>query len=279
VTLSERPAAYYEPLDRPGAFRATGATLGPWEAGMQHGGPPAALLATVIEQCEPQAGLRLARITVELLGPVPVGELRVEARIARPGRRVRLVEASLEVAGRPMALARGWQIASQPGLVPRQAGHELPPVLPEAPAPRGSPLGTWRDGYASSIEWRVVSGAVDTAGSAQVWARVRLPLVDGQPLTGVQRLLVVADSANGVSARLPFREWLFVPTALTVTLHRHPVGEWVYMQAWTSLAEDGIGSCLAELGDAEGFVGTATQPLLIARRERVSGPGSPAPGG
>jgi Thioesterase-like superfamily len=276
VTLSQRPGAYYETLDGggPGAFRATGATLGPWEAGMQHGGPPAALLATVIEQCEPLAGFRLARITIELLGPVPLGELQVEARLARPGRRVRLVEARLEVDGRARALARAWQIASQPNLLPAQPAQALPALPAEQ-----SRLGTWRDGYASSVEWRFVSGRFDTPGPAEAWTRVRIPLIENQPLTGVQRLLVVADSANGLSAELSFADWLFVPTALTVTLHRLPVGEWIFMRARTSLATDGIGSCVAELADADGFVGTATQPLLVARRERASGPGSPAPGG
>jgi hypothetical protein len=242
---------------------------------MQHGGPPAALLATVIEGCEPRAGFRLARITVELLAPIPVGEVRAEARVVRPGRRVRLVEATLEVDGRALALARAWQIASQPDVLPPRAPAELPPGLPAVSAP----LATWREGYASSIEWRFVSGAFHRPGPAAVWARVRIPLIREQPLTGLQRLLSVADSANGISSELPFAEWLFVPTALTVTLHRHPIGEWVFMRARTSLATDGIGACVAELADADGFVGTATQPLIVARREPASGPGSPAPGG
>jgi Thioesterase-like superfamily len=283
VTRGELPTCYYEPLEGAGRFRATGATAGPWQAGMQHGGPPAALLATLIERCEPQPGLRLARITVELLGPVPVGELLVQARVARPGRRVRLVEAWLEVDGRTMALARAWQIATQADLLPAkldgQGGAKPPPPLPEASAPRTPPLGAWREGYAASVEWRSVSGGSAAPRPAEVWARVRVPLLHDQPLTGLQRLLIVADSANGISARLPFSEWLFVPTALTVTLHRHPSGEWVFMRARTSLATDGIGSCLAELADADGFVGTASQPLVVARREQASAPGSPAPGG
>src|SRR5262249_50298119 len=37
------PASFYEPL-APDAYRSTAATVGPWDAGLQHGGPPAALL-------------------------------------------------------------------------------------------------------------------------------------------------------------------------------------------------------------------------------------------
>jgi len=258
-------ASFYEPLDVSGGYRATAATAGPWDAGAQHGGPPAALLATVMEACEPVAGFRLARITVELLGPVPVRDVVVRAGVVRPGRRVRLVEATMEADGRPVALGRAWQIASQPDLMP--AVPSSPP--PERPAPRpvrfftGSPA---IEGYGAAIEWRFATGGFDVLGAAQVWARVRIPLVADQPLTGLQRLLIVADSANGISGVLPFDEWLFVPTALTLTVHRHPRGEWIFMGAETRLSNDGIGSCQAELADEDGAVGTASQPLVITRR-------------
>jgi hypothetical protein len=62
---------YYLSLGPPGRYVATGATAGPWDGNSQHGGPPAALLATAIEQCEPVESMRLARITVELLSPYP----------------------------------------------------------------------------------------------------------------------------------------------------------------------------------------------------------------
>src|ERR1700735_3017861 len=39
-------------------------------------------------------------------------------------------------------------------------------------------------GYGRSIEWRFTRGGLDRLGAADVWARVRLPLVDGVPLTG-----------------------------------------------------------------------------------------------
>jgi hypothetical protein len=208
--------------------------------------------------------MRLARLTVELLAPVPVGIVTVAANVARPGRRVRLLEAVLSVEEKPVALARGWQIAAQPALLEPRPDVSLPPVPESADLP---PLeGAWMAGYASTIDWRWVSGGFAIPGPSEVWTRVRMPLIADQPLTGLQRLLVVADSANGISSELPFKDWLFVPTALTVTIHRHPEGEWTFMRAGTTLASDGIGSCLADLGDANGSVGTATQPLLIARR-------------
>ena len=61
-------AAFYEPLGD-GRYRATPATIGPWSPGLQHAGPPCALLAHVLERLSPRPGARIARLSVELLGP------------------------------------------------------------------------------------------------------------------------------------------------------------------------------------------------------------------
>jgi hypothetical protein len=261
----DRPECFYEPLDSEGRYRATSATAGPWDPNVQHGGPPAALLATVMDACDPVVGVRLARVTVELLSPIPVGEVKVESQVVRPGRRVRLLEATMEAGGRLVALARGWQVAAQANLFPQQ------PVSPSAALPPPRPVefftpGADAWGYAAALEWRFASGGFDELGPAEVWGRVRIPLIAERRLTGLQRLLIFVDSANGVSGVLPFDEWIFVPTALTVTLHRHPRGEWILMRAETTLSEDGIGSCFAYIEDMDGPVGTASQPLVITRR-------------
>ena len=61
---------------------------GPWTPEAQHGGPPAALLARAIERFEDGERMFVARMTVELLRPVPIAPLTVESRFARPGRKV-----------------------------------------------------------------------------------------------------------------------------------------------------------------------------------------------
>ncbi|MDE3131813.1 MAG: thioesterase family protein, partial [Acidobacteriota bacterium] len=74
-------------------FFATGLARGPWDPRAQHGGAPAALLGGELEKLEPNPDLALVRITYELLRPVPLGELRVHTEVARPGKRVQLLEA------------------------------------------------------------------------------------------------------------------------------------------------------------------------------------------
>ncbi len=262
------PSAYYLPLGQ-GLFRPTAATESPWDREAQHGGPPTALLAHAMCRLDPDPGFRLGRLTVEFLGVLPRSDIRVEAQVARPGRRIRMLEAAMYAGDRPLALARAWQIAVQEGAldIPARAEGKLPSLPAEQPQEYFAELADW--GYGKSIEWRWEEGSYTVPGPATVWTRVRLPLIEGEALRPLERVLIIADSANGVSAELPLDRWLFVPPAINVTLHRYPQGEWVRMAAETTLASDGLGSTLGMLGDALGPLGTVAQPLLVAPRPRA----------
>src|SRR5262245_26529890 len=99
--------AFYKQLDD-ARFESTEHPAGPWGPGMQHLGPPAALLMRAIERCPGGEDRMIARLTVEILGPVPVGELTVRAQLERPGRSVEMLSAELVADGRPAAVARAW---------------------------------------------------------------------------------------------------------------------------------------------------------------------------
>lgn len=71
----------------PDRFASTRATVGPWDPSLQHGGPPIALVARTMDRLPTAPGMRLARVSVALLGPVPVDELTLEAEVVRPGAR------------------------------------------------------------------------------------------------------------------------------------------------------------------------------------------------
>jgi hypothetical protein len=121
-------------------------------------------------------------------------------------------------------------------------------------------------GYGESLEWRFVEGAFDRLGPAVVWSRPRLPLLPGEPSSPLGRLLLMVDSANGISAELPPAQYTFVPVELTVSVLRPPRTEWVGMGAETWIASDGIGQTRAHLFDEEGPLGTAIQTLFVAPR-------------
>src|SRR6202012_3509740 len=97
------------------AFWATELARGPWDPNAQHGGAPAALIAGELEKLDPQPHMRIVRITFELLRPVPLGELRVNTAVIRPGKRVQLLEATLTAPdGTELVRARAVRVARAP---------------------------------------------------------------------------------------------------------------------------------------------------------------------
>src|SRR5437588_1960231 len=74
-----------------GRFMATELARGPWDVNAQHGGAPAALLTREFERQPAADSLEIARVTYELLRPVPLGELTVSSEVIRPGRREQLL--------------------------------------------------------------------------------------------------------------------------------------------------------------------------------------------
>jgi hypothetical protein len=264
--LTLMPDAYY--LSRgSGRYEPTRATESPWDRNAQHGGPPAALLAHAIDQSI-GGSMRIGRISLDFLGPIPLSEVLIEVSTIKPGRRVQLTEASMSVAGRIAVIARAWHIVTD-GHPPAPDGEQIvPPPLPPKQTSQHFYPGLDDDwGYGRSIEWRFTRGGFDSLGAADVWTRVRLPLVDGETLTGQDRVLIAADSANGLSLVLPMEQWFSIPPTVTATLLRPPSGEWIHMACRTRLTDDGVGLAHADLFDLQGVIGEVAQPLLVQRRE------------
>ena len=256
---------FFEPLDDSGErFRATVHTTGPWDFRYQHGGPPSALLGRALERCAPREDTMVARVTVELLGPVPVGELGLQVRVARPGRSVELVEASLSAGGRDVARASAWRVL-RTSAEPVPDRRPRPAPLPEQGQP--PPKGSWIGGYLDAVEWRGVQGpGFGEPGPSAAWTRLRHPLVAGEETSPLQRVLAVADSGNGLSGELDLTAWHFINPELTVHVHREAVGEWVCLDATTTISPGGVGLATSVLSDRDGPVGVGAQALLVAPR-------------
>ena len=244
------------------------AARGPWTPDALHGGPVAALLAGAAERL--LEDLHPARVTVELLRPVPVAPLRVQATPIRPGRKVRLV-------GAEVATDDGTVVATATVLGIRRAEVPAPraPLPPAPPGPAaGEPAGRGEvsvqedyDAFHNTgVEHRFVRGAFTERGPATDWIRLRVPVLEGQPPTPLQRVMGAADFGNGISALADFTSLLFINPDLTVHLHRLPVGEWVCLDAATRLEQHGVGLAQGVLWDEEGPLGQSLQSLLVEGR-------------
>ena len=237
-------------------------TRGPWDPDAQHAGPPAALLARALERCEPRDGARIGRVTVEILAPVPIQPLTVSARVARPGRSVELLEASLEGPDGEVMRARGWRLAEADISVDWER-EEPPPGRDQAEPLEFFPTGQ-RVGWHSAMEIVFARGRFLEPGPATVWMRPRVKLVAGEPTTPLERVMLAADGGNGVSAPLDWTRFIFINTDLTVQLLRPPQGEWVCLGSVTHV--DGIGMTDTALWDDDGRIGRAVQTLLVRER-------------
>ena len=259
------PGALYD-SDGAGRFLPTGLTRGPWNPDHQHAGPPAALLARAIEGASTIAAGQTARLACDILGPVPLAPLEVETRTLRGGRRVEQIEATLAHDGKTCMRATAWRLRLAE--TPEIASPEPPPP-PPGEAAKGGFEGWPRDdevAYRDALDWRWMSGSFTEPGPACVWTRMNHPLVAGTETSPLERLLVMADAASGVSAMLHWDEWLFVNLDLGIHLERPPRGEWMAMDAQTRIGDTGAGQCTSVLSDGLGRVGTSTQTLLVERR-------------
>jgi acyl-Coa thioesterase superfamily protein/acyl-CoA thioesterase superfamily protein len=252
---------FFEPAG-PGTYAATPATAGPWSPDAQHGGPPSALAAREMELHHPDEGMRLGRVAVDILRPVPVGTVTLRTRVLRPGRRVALLETVMESGGQEVLIARGWRVArSETPVVEPDAA---PPDIPETPwVPHFAGVGHL-DGYLSAVEWRFVSGGFDGPGPATAWGRPQIPLLAGEALSPMGRALLLADSGSGISMALDPAKFLFINVDLTVALHRDPRGDWLLLDSKTLMGGGGTGVTETRLSDDSGTVGTGLQTLIVA---------------
>jgi hypothetical protein len=237
-------------------------TRGPWDPHAQHAGPPSALLARALELCEPRDGLRIGRVTVEILSPIPIEPLTVSARVARPGRSVEMLEASLEGASGEVMRARGWRLA-ETDITADWEQEEPPPGRQDAEALEFFQTGE-KVGWHTAMEIVFARGRFLEPGPATVWMRPRVGLVASEPISPLQRTMLAADGGNGVSAPLDWSTHIFINTDLTVHLLRPPEGEWVCLDSVTHV--DGLGISDTALWDERGRIGRAVQTLLVRAR-------------
>jgi acyl-Coa thioesterase superfamily protein/acyl-CoA thioesterase superfamily protein len=276
-------------------FTPTEHARGPWDPQALHGGAPAALMTAELERLEPGAELPFARLSFEFLRPIPLAPLELSTRITRPGRRVQALEAELRAGGPPESPGEGELVGRARALRILPAPAELPErALELVHEQQGPPLPGPHQGHevrfaldseeqsfaATAMEMRFLRGrplkgglpdvgvpsTQPPIGTATVWMRLRHPLLPGEPASPLASVPAAADFGNGVSAVLPFDEYLFINADLDISLDRRPAGDWIALEARTLLHPEGIGWAESVLHDERGRLGLARQVLVVQRR-------------
>jgi hypothetical protein len=238
-------------------------TRGPWDPGAMHGGPPSALLARVIERNDPGPASFVARLTVELLRPVPLVPLTISARTLRPGKMVHWVEAILRAGDVEVARAVGLRLRTVADSV------VAAPVLAAFPGPEaGSALDLDPQmvrgvGFWNANVIRMVKGAFGGPGPGGAWLRLTVAVVAGEDPTSSQRVAAAADFASGIGNPVDMTVGGAINADLTIAMHRPLNGEWVGLDARAWADSQGTGMAEAVIHDTNGPVGRSVQSLLV----------------
>lgn len=246
---------------------ATPHAAGPWDPTMQHGGAPSALVARAAERFPAERPMRVARMTVDLMRPVPVGVLDIETEVLREGRKIQLLQIRLSSGGKECVRASVLKLREELEDLPDHPGFRpLELAAPAEGAPRSDGFGGGQ-GFGSGMSAKIVRGDWGRPGAAAVWFRAERPMVRGEETTPVMRAALTADFSNGVSSVLDFQQWTFINGDLSVHFARDPVGEWILLDAETWVGDSGGALACCRLADRNGYFGRAVQSVLVERRK------------
>jgi hypothetical protein len=242
-------------------------TGGAWSESEQHISPTGGLIVHELlahtaardAQQGTTTSAAISRLSIDILGVLPVEEFDVHIEVIRPGRTVELLEAVVTSGGRPAVRARAWRLATAD--TQNVAGGEGP-VLPAPQTLQPWPITSlWPGGYIASLDVRPT--APPAPGRATAWVTTPLQLLEGEESNDLARFVALVDTANGIAVRRSPREWMFPNVDLTIHLHRQPKGDWVGLDTTVIFGAAGHGLTSTVLHDACGPVGLAAQTLTI----------------
>jgi hypothetical protein len=247
-------------------FAPTPLARGPWDPRALHGAAPSALFAHACEQHDPGTASFLARLTVELMRPVPLAPLVLQVRTIRPGKKVQWLQAALFD-------ERGLEVAHATALRIRVADVDTAgSVHPAVASPPGPDMEGAGDifflhqravGFWDANDVRLVQGSWTEPGPAIAWFRLRCAVVAGEHVSPFMRVAACADFGSGVGNPLRLTNAAAINPEITIHVHRHPEGEWVALESGAWADSHGMGMAESRLHDEHGVLGRAVQSLLV----------------
>jgi len=249
-------------------FVPTEHSRGPWHPDLCHAGPVMALVVRAVENLVHDQ--QLARVTAEILRPIPMAGFSVRASLLHRGRSVSRTAA--EVFDDDHVYIRAYAAHIRKGDlgdVPT-ADIDAPEFSASAEGPFG--LGQIPHGqlwFGTSVECRYAPGSEPSAGGpTTMWMRTKVPILPDEEPSPFQKLSPLADCANGVSSNAQLATFSFVNVDLSLSVLREPVGDWFASQATSFWQPNGIGQTDARLFDTQGVVGLASQSVILDRVQR-----------
>lgn len=255
----DQPDPFFHQPSEAARFEPTDVARGPWGHETLHGHVLGGLMAHVIQSAHGDAELVPARFTVDMFRSPRFAPVTISTRVAREGKRVLVVDASLEAGD--VEIARGSALmlratADPDGTVWGPDGWDVPPPA-QLDAPEGDQTPVW--------ETRWISGGRSTADRRRAWMREVRELVSGHSLTPWVRSAMAADFTNPL-ANSGDEGLQFVNADYTLYLHRLPVGEWIGVESTSHHSADGVAVASCALYDESGPIGRSAVGAITNSR-------------
>jgi hypothetical protein len=235
---------------------------GPWDPGAQFGGSPAALIATLVDQTPSLVPMQIARLTTDLMRPVPLTPLVADVRVVREGKKIQVVAASL--------FADGLEVTRASAVRLRRAAVEgddlpdgrFPNPLPTKPKPVDEDHFTSPDPPGSRLAMEYLFEESGGYYHDPNWMRLRMDVIAGERPRPVATLAYVADTASGIGP-VPVNRPRWINADVSINVIREPVGGWLSLNGRGWIGHTGTGQVQATLCDTEGVVSTVSIIRLV----------------
>ena len=248
---SQRRAFYRREGD---AFVPTGLGISPWNGTSQVGMALAGLAGHVLDRVPTVEPMLTTRISIDILGTVPLAPLVPEIRLLRDGKRIQIVDAEFRDTDRLWLRATAVRAR-----------------LAENPA-TDTPLTQryWTDADKHDahgwFEERHIDVDRSRVGPGAIWTRFTADVVEGEPLAPLSIVAMLGDFGNGTAPVMPLDQCTLANLDITVAASRMPEGEWLLIDADSETAGNGLAYSRTRIGDSKGMFATALQSIFINPR-------------
>lgn len=247
----------------------TDLAYGPWFHGTQHGSSMLGLAAWGAERHPSDVPRQVTRLTVDMMKALPIGPVEVKTTTHREGRYIDIVDISLRVDGEEYVRASALRYRLDEIPVTEEYLASDLPVFPEKPQPSIFQGMNMTKGFHLALDFRLdmKKGEVPI-----MWLRLKKNLVEGYPITPLQRVAVAADWTYSVpNIAISFvngkgfteRKFHGINPDTTINLHQPPEGEWIGLKSTISYGNIGAGTVGAQLFDQHQAIGFSSQSVLI----------------
>jgi len=244
-------------------YRPTGFARGPWDPLQLHGGAVNALFAEVLVDGL-DASFHPARLTVDLVRPVPLDDLDIQVETTRQGNRL--------VAKRAVICCRGKAVAAASFLALRAIPVDNGEGNVSAP-PSDTPDNAM-DRWGQSRETEAFLGGAITVrfaaasdASSAAWVHLHRRVLPDRPTSPFAQAASAADITSVATTfeGTRYNSVGFLNADMSLHLHRLPSDGWLRIASLSRWEPSGIGTVTARLADRHGTCGQVTQALLLAR--------------